>query len=216
MGWLFAKTYDWFIASLEKTFLGDWRRELVSDLRGPVLEIGAGTGLNVRHYSPEVTRLVLCEPDRFMRSELKKKIESHKNLLTEVGEASGEDLPYPSGSFGSVVSTLVLCSVGDVAKTLSEVRRVLRPGGSFCFIEHVLATDHPKRSRWQRRIEPLWKCVGGNCHLTRNTEEAIRSAGFRVAYLKRERPDGMWLANPVIRGIAVRPEEENEGLTLDS
>jgi ubiquinone/menaquinone biosynthesis C-methylase UbiE len=114
-------------------------------------------------------------------------------------------LPFDDGAFDAVVSTLVLCSVPDVERALAEVRRVLRPGGKLLFLEHVAADDRPDRLAWQRRLEPLWMRISGNCHLTRRTGEAIRAAGFRV---QRETRESMRKALPIVRpsvrGLAVR------------
>src|SRR5262249_24588779 len=121
-------------------------------------------------------------------------------------DAHAENLPFPDGEFDCVVSTLVLCSVDDPERSIAEIKRVLKPGGKFVFLEHVLAEDDPGRLRWQRRIEPIWKRVTGNCHMTRDTLGMIERAGFCVSEVKRESLRKAFpLVRPSIRGIAVNP-----------
>ena len=105
-----------------------------------------------------MTRLVLAEPDRFMRAKLAAKVEARSAPFPiEIADAGVDPIPFADGSFDVVVSTLVLCSVPDHEAALAEIHRVLRPGGRFVFLEHIAAVENPKRHRWQRRIEPLWK-----------------------------------------------------------
>src|SRR3970282_1533727 len=95
--------------------------------------------------------------------------------------------PAASASLDAVVCSLVLCSVPDQQAALKEIQRVLKPGGKLVFLEHVAADGKPKRLKWQRRIEPVWKHLMGNCHLTRRTEAAITAAGFTIEGIARER-----------------------------
>jgi len=180
-----AAYYDRMLSTAEEAGLRAWRADLLADASGEVLEVGAGTGLNVAHYGPGVTRLVLAEPDRFMRPKLERRAES-ASVPVEVSDSGVDPLRFPDESFDVVVSTLVLCSVPDEVAALGEIHRVLRPGGRFHYLEHVAAIENPKRHRWQRRIEPLWKRVAGNCHLTRTTDQAIPAAGFELVEARRE------------------------------
>ena len=185
----------------------DWRRDLLAPLTGDVLELGSGTGLNLAHYPPTVERLVLTEPDRHMRAKLQARLTDQRPApaRVEVVDALADRLPFDDESFDAVVSTLVLCSVPDQRSTLREVRRVLRPGGRLVFLEHVAAHEKPRRHRWQRRVEPVWKRIAGGCHLTRDTRDVIAGAGFDVTDAKRE---SMRKASPLVRtterGVAVR------------
>src|SRR5262249_18810709 len=132
-------------------------------------------------------------------------IKAAARLGTEIADASGEALPFEDASFDAVVTTLVLCSVRDVVTALRQVHRVLRPGGRLAFLEHVASTD-PKRRAWQRRIEPIWKHLAGNCHLTYETEAAIAAAGFQIESVRRESiRKVMPLARPSVRGWARKP-----------
>jgi SAM-dependent methyltransferase len=182
-----AAWYDWSFAKTEAAGLRDWRAALLADVAGDVLEIGPGTGLNLEHYPATVTRLVLAEPDRFMRAKLAAKGEARSGLFPiEIADAGVDPIPFADGSFDVVVSTLVLCSVPDHEAALAEIHRVLRAGGLFVFLEHIAAVESPKRHRWQQRIEPLWKRWAGNCHLTRTTDQAIPAAGFELVEVRRE------------------------------
>lgn len=201
-----AMSYDRIMRKVEEAGLTRWRRDLLASLSGTVLEIGAGTGRNVPLFPSDLTSLVLAEPDRHMRARLVQ-VTAEVGLDVEIIAAPVEDLPFGDASFDAVVATLVLCSVRDQATALREIRRVLRPDGHFVFIEHVAATNLPRRLRWQRRVEPLWSRVSGNCHLSRCTAEAIETAGFRFIRIEsagmRKAPA---IVRPTIRGIATPVE----------
>ena len=195
--------YERLMRQSEAACLDRWRAELLQDLRGDVLEIGAGTGATLNHYPQAVTRLVLCEPDPHMQRKLRKR---SKRPDVEISEASIAALPLPTGAFDAVVSSLVLCSVPDQAAALAEIARVLKPGGRFVFLEHVAADGNPGRLKWQRRVEPVWKRLMGNCHLTRRTEAAIAAAGLRIERIQRESiRKAMPILRPSIRGVARKP-----------
>ena len=203
MPWLMAALYDRTLRAAEDAGLRAWRRDLVHDLAGDVLEVGAGTGLNLPHYTSAVTRLVLVEPDRHMRAKLSRKPLPAGFGRVEIIDAVIEALPMPDASFDGVVSTLVLCSVDDLERALGEVRRVLRPEGRFVFLEHVADEANPRVRRWQELVEPLWKRIAGNCHLARRTEQAIAAAGLEIQRVERGAiPQAPSLTRPSIRGVA--------------
>jgi ubiquinone/menaquinone biosynthesis C-methylase UbiE len=205
MGRLTALIYDRFTRGVEVACLGQWRSELLGDLQGQVLEVGAGTGVNLPYYPPTLTRLILSEPDPHMRRQLSRKVRALGREGVDVLDASLERLPMPDVSCDAVVSTLVLCSVPQPERALAEIHRILKPGGRFVFLEHVAAEDRPRRLKWQRRVEPIWKRVSGNCHLTRRTGAAIAEAGFTIADVKRESMRKAWsLVRPTIRGVALK------------
>jgi ubiquinone/menaquinone biosynthesis C-methylase UbiE len=205
MGRLTAALYDRFTRGSEVACLQQWRAGLLRDLRGDVLEVGAGTGLNLPFYPPALARLVLSEPDLHMRRELDKKVRAARADRVEVTDGSLEDLQAPAESFDAVVGTLVLCSVPRLDRALEEIRRVLKPRGRFVFLEHVAAENRPRRLRWQRRVEPIWKRLAGGCHLTRRTADAIEAAGLSIVDIQRESMRKAWpLVRPTIRGVAVK------------
>jgi ubiquinone/menaquinone biosynthesis C-methylase UbiE len=203
MAWLMAAIYDRFMAATEEACLGRWREALLASATGDVLEVGAGTGINVPHYGAAVARVVLTEPDPHMRAKLREK---PMQRAVEILDGAAGALPVPDSSIDTVVATLVLCSVEQQATALADIRRVLRPGGRYLFLEHVAAEPATSRFRWQRRVEPFWKLLAGNCHVTRNTEQAIRDAGFEVEHVEREsmRKAPPWV-RPTIRGVARKP-----------
>lgn len=177
------------------------RRRAVAELGGDVLEVGAGTGLNLAHYGM-AERVVAVEPDRGMAARLRARA-ARAPVAVEVVEARAEELPFRDACFDHVVLTLVLCSVRDPARALDEAHRVLRPGGSLAFVEHVRAEG--RLGRWQDRLTPLHRRVAGNCHLNRATAEAIVRAGFRVDRIEQIAVPGAHpLVRPGIYGRATR------------
>jgi len=204
---LFARIYDRTLAPLEDAGLRDWRAELLAGLTGTVVEIGAGTGLNLAHYPTSVDRLVLTEPEPAMLAQLRDRLgEVAVGIAVTAERASASSLPLGDGEADAVVCTLVLCTVPDPAAVLAEVRRVLRPGGRLVFLEHVAADDRPERLRRQRRLDHLWHHVAGGCRLTRRTEEAIVGAGFEVTDVTRESArKAPTFVRTMIRGHALAP-----------
>jgi ubiquinone/menaquinone biosynthesis C-methylase UbiE len=200
-----AAVYDGMMRGSEEACLGQWRAELLRELSGSVLEVGAGTGATLSLYPKTVTRIVMCEPDPHMRRKLEEKRDRAPNV--EISAFSIQDLSFEENSFDAVVSSLVLCSVQDPQAALAQIRRVLKPGGRLVFLEHVAADGKPNRLKWQRRIEPVWKHLMGNCHLTRRTEAAIEAAGFRIERIQRESMrKALPVCRPSIRGIARRAD----------
>jgi ubiquinone/menaquinone biosynthesis C-methylase UbiE len=183
---LMAKYYDHAMKKMEYGGMEFKRRELLADTYGEVLELGAGTGLNLRHYPEAVTGITLTEPDPYMNRELAKKTQQGGSRLKHIIPCQAEKLEAENHSFDCVVATLVFCSVQDPEQALSEVKRILKPGGRLFFIEHVLAEKEPELITWQRRWEPLWVRCGGNCHLTRPTATTMMNAG--LAFDKLEHP----------------------------
>ncbi len=203
MSWLMSAVYDRMTRESNKACLDQWRAELLRDLSGAVLEAGAGTGATLPYYPKTVTRLVLCEPDPHMRRKLQAKCDAAGATHVEISDASLEALPAAPASLDAVVCSLVLCSVPDQQAALKEIQRVLKPGGKLAFLEHVAADGKPSRLKWQRRIEPVWKQLTGNCHLTRRTEAAITAAGFNIERIERESIRKVPpIVRPSIRGIA--------------
>jgi SAM-dependent methyltransferase len=166
-----AAIYDPFTALGERAGMRERRRRLLSSARGRVLEIGAGTGLNVDHYPDTVDELLLSEPVPQMAKHLAKRLRK-SGRRGEVLDARAEHLPVPDGSVDTVVSTLVLCTVGDPVATLAEINRVLAPDGRFLFCEHV-RSDSPRLDRWQRRLARPWRAFAEGCRCDQPTLELI-------------------------------------------
>ena len=204
MSFLLSFFYDSCMCKTEEACLKGWRQELLKSVGGDVLEIGAGTGANIKYY-PESTNLVMAEPDKNMRKQIESKIKSSRLKGVSVSAGSAEKIEAKDESFDFVVSSLVCCSVTNLELALLEIKRVLRPEGKLVFLEHVAATTGSKRRKWQNMINPFWRKLAGNCHLNRETENAILSAGFKFQDIKRESMrKALPIVRPTIRGIAVK------------
>jgi len=143
---------------------------------------------------------VMAEPDPHMRARLAAKA---RLAGVELSDASLDKLSFENQSFDAVVCSLVLCSVRDQKAALAEIARVLRPGGRLVFLAAVAADGKPDRLKWQGRIEPAWKHLMGNCHLTRRTEAAIAAAGLQIERIERESiRKALPIIRPSIRGVA--------------
>ena len=202
---IFSRIYTRCSGAMEKQGLAEHRRQLLAGLQGSVVEVGAGNGLNFAHYPPGVTRVLAVEPDRYLRE--KAEVAAGKaGPRIEVVDGTAENLPASDGEFDAVVMSLVLCSV-DQAAALGEARRVLRPGGSLHFLEHVRAGT-PGLARVQRAVDAtVWPLLFGGCHTHRDTVQAMKDAGFTVARLERFRFPESGPPSPAstcVRGIAER------------
>jgi ubiquinone/menaquinone biosynthesis C-methylase UbiE len=197
-----ARFYDAFLALSERRGMRTRRRALLAGAHGRVLEIGAGTGLNIDHYPAAVDELVLTEPEPGMCWRLQQRAAASGRDATVV-QAGAEDLPFPDGSFDAVVSTMVLCTVPDPAAAMAEIRRLLRPGGRLLFIEHVRADDEPRLARWQDRLEAPWRAFGEGCRCNQPTLRLLDEAGLRPTRLGHDRWRGMpRIVAPLVIGEA--------------
>jgi SAM-dependent methyltransferase len=182
--------------------LGPRKRELFASLPETVVEIGPGTGANLRYYRPG-TRLVAIEPNRHMHASLAAAARRH-GVELELRAVGAEATGLPEGGADVVVSTLVLCTVPDQATVLREIQRVLRPGGRLLLLEHVHAPDHPVYGPLQRWLARPWRWAIEGCDLRRDTERALLAAGFAVD-VQRYRARTVFLPiNPQIAGTATR------------
>ncbi len=207
MSLITAFFYDRVIAGTEETCLKKWRHKLINQASGEILEIGAGTGANIQFYSNNVRRLVLSEPDRYMRMHLINKVNDLPLDHVEITNGSAEQIESEDETFDTVVTTLVCCSVTNLETSLHEIWRVLRPGGSLIFLEHVAAAEDSPTRKWQERINPVWKIFMGNCNLNRETERAILAEGFEIVQIEREEMcRAPSVVKPTIRGIARKPD----------
>lgn len=158
------------------------RQRACEGLAGRVVEIGFGSGLNVPFYPPAVTAVDAVEPADLGWRLAGKRLAGSRVPVRRAG-LDGETLPFPDDCFDSALSTWTLCTIPDVAAALSELRRVLKPGGTFHFVEHGLAPDE-RVQRWQHRLEPIQKRVAGGCRLSRPIVGLVQAAGFSVSELE--------------------------------
>jgi ubiquinone/menaquinone biosynthesis C-methylase UbiE len=164
------------------------RRRTLVQASGRILEIGFGTGMNLQHYPPSVRRIEAIDPDVDLDRYSGARIAA-SDIEVDFHHLNAEHLPFGEDEFDTVTCTLTLCSIPDVAHALGEVRRVLKPGGRFLFLEHGLSPE-PAVARWQHRLTPLQRRLGGGCHLDRPTAQLVAASGLvldgvRNYYLKR-------------------------------
>ncbi len=181
MGIYSERIFPWLLdRSLSHPRIEARRAALVGAAQGEVLEIGFGSGATLPFYDPaKVVRLTVVEPSEGMNRRAAARLAASPVSLVSVPGA-GESLPFAGASFDTVVCCLTLCSVADPPQVLAEVRRVLRPGGSFLFLEHVASAD-PGRRRWQERLNPIQRVVAVGCNLNRDTAALVAAAGFDLA-----------------------------------
>jgi ubiquinone/menaquinone biosynthesis C-methylase UbiE len=171
--------------------LDRYRRSVVTSARGFVLEIGVGSGLNLPLYGPAVARVVGLDPSPELLR-LAHNRTTDAVVPVSLLQASAEQLPFVDAAFDVIVMTWTLCSIPNPIAALTEMRRVLRPGGQLLFVEHGLSSEI-RTARWQHRLTPYWKRIGGGCHLDRKTDSLIRAAGFgldeiETGYMKGPKP----------------------------
>jgi SAM-dependent methyltransferase len=206
----FARTYARISAESERRGTAAHRDRALSGLTGRVIEVGAGNGMNFSHYPPEVTEVVAVEPEDRLRT-LAARAAAGAPVPIRVVAGHADDLPAGDDEFDAAVASLVLCSVPDPRRSLAELRRVLKPGGTLRFFEHVRSAD-PVLGRLQDLITPLWAAAGAGCHLNRRTTDDIRRAGFTIESLARfaYRPLRFLPPHAHVLGIA-RNQDDREG-----
>ncbi len=180
----------------------DYRKQLLQDVRGDVLEIGFGTGLNLPHYPQAVTSLTALDPNEGMEAIAQTRIAASAIPVT-TKLASGEELPLADESFDDVVCTWTLCSIPNAQKALSEAYRVLKPGGRFFFIEHGLS-DEPGIQTWQNWLTPVQRVVGDGCHLNRQMDQLVKAVFDQVTVEEFYAPDLPKMMGYFYRGVAVK------------
>ena len=223
-GRAFARFYDRALKATEENGLGAMRGELLSGARGRVIEIGAGTGMNLDRYGDGVEDLTLVEPDPHMGAQLRKRLAERgedevregasidpadalaapaKPIPAHLVAAPAEALPFPDDTFDTAVATLVLCTIPDPVAAIDELVRVLRPGGRLLFIEHVRAED-ASSARWQDRLEKPWRFLADGCYCNRDTEANLRASSFKVEEIDHTKmPKAAPIVRPLIRGTAI-------------
>jgi len=159
------------------------REMWIPQARGDVLEIGIGSGRNLRFYSTAVQHVYGVDPSIELQQMAREQARQTHAKVDFLGQSAAAPLPLPDASIDTVVSTWTLCSIPSAVEALKEMRRVLRPAGSFIFVEHGRAPD-TRVVAWQDRLTPIWKRFTGNCHLNRKIDELITGAGFQITELK--------------------------------
>lgn len=170
------------------------RQLACAGLRGRVLEIGFGSGLNTGLYPAEVERVDAVEPSD-LGWQMSDQRRAGSRVPVERTGLDGQRLTAGDGQYDAVLSTFTLCTIPEVGLALAEVRRVLRPGGSFHFLEHGLAPD-PGVARWQRRLDPVQRRVAGGCHLSRDIPALVAGAGLSVGSVEAAYLPGPTVAKP--------------------
>jgi ubiquinone/menaquinone biosynthesis C-methylase UbiE len=198
------KVFPWLLDVTEPVEMAEQRRLLLQNVRGEILEIGIGTGVNLSYYPDNIRALNAVEPSDAMRPRAMKRAKETGRTI-EWHQGLGEQLPFDEGRFDTVVTSDLLCTVNNVDAVLAETFRVLKPGGQMHFLEHGLARE-VKIRKWQARLNGLSKVIAGGCELTRDIEKHIRDSGFLINELVNVPPfSGMNVLYTHIRGIAVKP-----------
>jgi len=207
---IFARYYARTSLAMERG-IAEHRDTLLAGLTGRVIEVGAGNGLNFAHYPPEVTSVLAVEPEPLLRR-LAEDNAAKAAVKIEFVDGDADHLPAEDGSYDAVVASLVLCSVPDPDHALTEMLRVLKPGGQLRFFEHVRAETSGKRAVQRILDATIWPTLGGGCHTGRDTAAAISRTGFhidRLDKLTRAETRIPFPASPQILGTAVRPDADH-------
>lgn len=180
---IFAVVFAAVAAIGERTGYGRRRAEALAGARGRLLVVGLGPGHDLAHLPAGVTHVVAVEPDPSMRARSARRV-SRAPVPTWLVGATAEELPLSDSSVDAALVALVLCSVSHPAIAATELRRVLRPGGTLHVLEHVYASPGSRLGRWQDRLDPLWSRLAAGCHLTRDTRQILTDAGFDTSQLR--------------------------------
>ena len=197
--YIFPRLLDW---SIRNAMIGRHRRETLSPLAGHVLEIGFGTALNLPCYPPTVSKLTAIDVELMLPKRVAKRIDEARMPVEQIKlDASGR-LPFEDHSFDGAVTTFTLCSISEVAAALAEIRRVVKPGGEYVFLEHG-RSDDARVAKWQDRLNPIERIVGCGCNLNRSIDSLIRESGFEIVKLDRYlMPDVPRIFGEIYRGLA--------------
>ena len=202
---LFALWYPWVCGLSENAGQREIRRDLIAQAEGRALEIGAGNGYNLPHYTEAVSELVVTDPSPHMLQHLRESLASEPPPVGswELEQTGAEELPFEDASFDTVVATYVLCSVSDIDRALAEVARVLKPSGHYIYLEHVHAGEGTLLGRFQDLIEVPHRYIAAGCHPNRRTEKLLEASPLVVERLEHGRmPRAAPSVRPTIRGIA--------------
>jgi len=197
--YVFPRVMEWALSS---DACRQERRRVLAAAQGDVLEIGFGTGLNLEHYPPGVTSLTIIDSAEMLPARVAARIAAAPFPVTPA-RLDAERLPFPAPRFDAVVSTWTLCSIPDAVAALREIRRVLRPGGTFLFLEHG-RSDRPGVARWQDRWNPIQQRIGCGCNVNRRIDDLVAASGFAITALDRfVLPGEIAIMGEMYRGRAV-------------
>lgn len=195
-----AATQDWAMS-----WLDEYRPAALELAQGRVLEVGFGTARNLRHYPQAVRSLAGVDPLPLVSEEVQQRMSAAPFPVEHHALRADGALPFESGAFDTIVSTWTLCSIPEVSRALAEMRRVLRPGGRFLFVEHG-RSSRASTARWQDRLNPLWMRLTGGCNMNRSVEAMIREGGFDLAACQPFFGKGPQIIATMFRGVALRRE----------
>ena len=183
--------------------LKQYRQQLLEDVSGEILEIGFGTGLNLPHYPDSVQKITTIDPNPGMKKVARSRIAA-SGIDVDNRVLNGESLPMADASFDSVVCTWTLCSIPQANQAVSEVYRLLKPGGKFFFIEHGISQDRAIQI-WQNRLTPIQKIIADGCHLNRNIQDIVQQKFNNVTVKQFYAPKLPKVIGYMYQGIAVKP-----------
>ena len=196
---IFPRLVEW---SLGSRVVREQRRTTLAPLRGLVLEIGFGTGLNLSCYPPQVTSVTAIDSETMLPGRVADRIARSHVRVEQLKLDAGEPLPFADESFDGVVTTFTLCSIADIATALAEIKRVLKPEAEYVFLEHG-RSDDPRIARQQDLANPITKLIGCGCHMNRPIDKLISAAGLHIATLERfVMPDSARILGEMYRGVA--------------
>jgi ubiquinone/menaquinone biosynthesis C-methylase UbiE len=205
--YIFPRLLDW---SLGNAMIQDQRREALASLRGHVLEIGFGTGLNLPCYPPGVMRLTAIDSERMLPKRVADRIARARIPVEQLQLNAGGRLPFEDEAFDGVVTTFTLCSIGDVASALAEIGRVLKPEGDYVFLEHGRSEDTRVAKR-QDLFNPIQRLIGRGCNMNRPIDKLVSAAGLRITNLDRYMmPDTPRMLGEMYRGIAKKGDAQDD------
>lgn len=204
---VFAHIYPRIAAVAENAGQRETRRELIGQAEGRTLELGAGSGLNLPHYTPRVSELIVTEPSPHMLAQLRRQMSDSppKARTVKLVQAGAEELPFDEEHFDTVVFTYVMCTVPDPKRALDEVARVLRRGGKLLFLEHVHAGEGTMLGRFQDLVELPHRYIAAGCHPNRRTEQLLEESPLQLERLEHGRqPRAPLTVRPTIMGSAAK------------
>jgi ubiquinone/menaquinone biosynthesis C-methylase UbiE len=204
---LFALYFPPLVALAENAGQRETRHALIGRARGRAIELGAGAGVNLPHYTEAVTELVVSDPSPHMREHLQAELTAHPPQVDSVAllACAGEDVPFPDQSFDTVVGTYILCTTPDPERVLAEIHRLLVPGGQYLFLEHVHAGEGTLLGRVQDLVEIPHRYIAAGCYPNRRTEQLLARSSLEVVELEHGRqPRAPATVRPTILGAARR------------